>query len=144
MITFVNCFILSISYQQLSNCDYKQFMLHQKILIFVKIWGFDMYNIQPCEVISCCSITLHERIECIKIPFEIVKKQAYQNQSNPLQVHKVVFKSTKILTNWIIKVGKIMRDGNRNHIFFYQEKRREDDVGKKTRQLHLVQLFLFP
>ena len=36
-----------------------------------------------------------------------------------------------MLTNWISKVGKIMRDKKTTHKFFYYEKRREDDVDKK-------------
>ena len=37
----------------------------------------------------------------------------------------------KMLTNWIKKVGKIIGDGNKMHSFFYLDKRKEDDVGKK-------------
>ena len=37
----------------------------------------------------------------------------------------------KMLTNLLIKVGKIKRDEKKNHTLFYLEKRREDDVGKK-------------
>ena len=44
---------------------------------------------------------------------------------------KAVSKSMKMLTNLISQVGKIKRDGKKNHTFFYLDKRREDDVGKK-------------
>ena len=35
-----------------------------------------------------------------------------------------------MLMNWIIQVGNIKRDGNKTHKLFYQDKMREDDVGK--------------
>ena len=46
-------------------------------------------------------------------------------------MHKAVSKSMKMLTNLLIQVGKIKRDGNKTHTCFYLEKMREDDVGKK-------------
>ena len=45
-------------------------------------------------------------------------------------MHKEVSKSMKMLMNLISKVGKIKRDGKKNHTCFYLEKRREDDVEK--------------
>ena len=74
--------------------------------------------------------SLTERIKLRKIPFEIVKKKAYQIQSNPPQVHKVVSKSRQMLMNLISQVGKLKSDGNTTHKLFYLEKIKEDDVGK--------------
>ena len=65
------------------------------------------------------------------MPFKIVKKQVYQNQSNPPQVHKAVSKSMKMLMNFLSQVGNIKREQKTTHTCFYLEKRREDDVGKK-------------
>ena len=39
----------------------------------------------------------------------------------------------KMLTNFVSQVGKIKRDGKTTHTFFYLDKRREDDVGKKNK-----------
>ena len=33
--------------------------------------------------------------------------------------------------NWKNQLGKIIGDGRKTHTYFYQDKRREDDVGKK-------------
>ena len=46
-------------------------------------------------------------------------------------MHKAVSKSMNMLTILLSQVGKIKRDENRTHTFFYLDKRREDDVGKK-------------
>ena len=51
---------------------------------------------------------------------------------------KAVSKSTKMLRNWKNQVGNLLRNGKTNNTCFYLEKRREDYLGKKTRQLHLV------
>ena len=37
----------------------------------------------------------------------------------------------KMVMNWIKQVGKIIGNGNTTHSFFYLEKIKEDDVGKK-------------
>ena len=36
-----------------------------------------------------------------------------------------------MLTKWLSQVVNIMRYGKKNHTWFYQDKMREDDVGKK-------------
>ena len=37
----------------------------------------------------------------------------------------------KMLTNWLKKVVKIISDGKTTHSFFFLEKMKEEDVGKK-------------
>ena len=46
-------------------------------------------------------------------------------------MHKVVSKSMKMLTDLLIQVENINRDGKTTHTCFYLEKRRDDDVVKK-------------
>ena len=60
----------------------------------------------------------------------MVKKKAYQNQSNPPQVHKAVSKSMKMLKNLLSQFGNIKRDGKKTHTCFYLEKKRDYDVDK--------------
>ena len=36
-----------------------------------------------------------------------------------------------MLMNFLSQVGKLKRDGNATHAYFYLEKMKEDDVGKK-------------
>ena len=59
--------------------------------------------------------------EFITMSFEILIQKAYQIQSNPPQVHKAIFKSMKMLTNLLSKVGKIKRDGKKTHTFIWRK-----------------------
>ena len=43
----------------------------------------------------------------------------------------------KMLMNWIKQVGNIIGEQKKNNSCFYLEKRKEDDMGKKTRQVPL-------
>ena len=78
-----------------------------------------------------------------KYAIRIVKKQAYQIQSNPPQVHKAVSKSMKMLMNLVNKLGKIKRDVKTTHSSFYLERKREDDVGKKQGSYTQTSFFVF-
>ena len=46
-------------------------------------------------------------------------------------MRKSVSKYLKMLMNLIGQVGKLRRDGNKTHEFFYLDKMREDDVVEK-------------
>ena len=46
-------------------------------------------------------------------------------------MQKTLFKSMKMLTNWLNQIGKLISDGNISDTCFFLEKRKEDDVGKK-------------
>ena len=50
---------------------------------------------------------------------------------SPIGASKAVSKTMKILMNLLSQVGNLKRDRNPTHTWFYLDKIREDDMGKK-------------
>ena len=47
------------------------------------------------------------------------QKVGLRNLVKSPMMHKAISKSTKMLTNWLSQVGKIMRDGKTTHTCLY-------------------------